>query len=137
VGRRTTRSLVSPGALVKAWERLHQVADDREALDDTFEDWERGALEAVSDVGVMLSLADLRLIADGANAAYRRCRADFVARDLLIANVSAFRDVVSTSAYARGGKAAALESRYDFGSLPAPASKTGAKSSVGHHRGLG
>lgn len=34
----------------EAWERLRQLADDREALDDTFEDWERGALAMVRDL---------------------------------------------------------------------------------------
>lgn len=29
------------------WERLCAVADDRDALDDTFEDWERGALAVI------------------------------------------------------------------------------------------
>ena len=35
----------------QAWERLRELADDRDALDDTFEDWERGALAAVRDLG--------------------------------------------------------------------------------------
>ncbi len=29
------------------WQRLTEVVDDRNELDDTFEDWERGALDAV------------------------------------------------------------------------------------------
>ncbi|HJS92156.1 MAG TPA: hypothetical protein VJ738_19475 [Steroidobacteraceae bacterium] len=40
------------------------------------------------------SIADLRFLASGATGAYRRCTADFVARDLLIANVRAFRDAL-------------------------------------------
>lgn len=34
----------------EAWERLREVADDREALDESFEDWERGALGAIRDL---------------------------------------------------------------------------------------
>jgi hypothetical protein len=34
----------------KAWERLRAIADDREQLDDSFEEWERGALQAVRDL---------------------------------------------------------------------------------------
>jgi hypothetical protein len=33
-----------------AWQRLVGVADDREALDDTFEAWERTALAAIQDL---------------------------------------------------------------------------------------
>ncbi len=32
------------------WHRLVEVADDREALDDTFEDWERTAVSAIHDI---------------------------------------------------------------------------------------
>lgn len=34
----------------EAWERLRQVANDVHALDDTYEDWERGALRALRDL---------------------------------------------------------------------------------------
>jgi hypothetical protein len=34
----------------EAWERLRAIADDREQLDDTFEEWERGALQAIRDL---------------------------------------------------------------------------------------
>lgn len=32
------------------WEQLHQVADDAQALDTTYEDWERGALAAIREL---------------------------------------------------------------------------------------
>jgi hypothetical protein len=32
------------------WERLHEVADDRDKLDDTYEDWERQALTTIRDL---------------------------------------------------------------------------------------
>jgi hypothetical protein len=35
------------------WERLRELADDAQALDATFEDWERGALAAVRDLESM------------------------------------------------------------------------------------
>jgi hypothetical protein len=34
----------------EAWERLRAIADDREKLDDSFEEWERGALQAIRDL---------------------------------------------------------------------------------------
>lgn len=34
----------------ESWHRLVEVADDRDALDDTFEDWERTALSAIRDI---------------------------------------------------------------------------------------
>ncbi len=34
----------------EGWARLRELAEDREALDDTFEDWERGALAAICDL---------------------------------------------------------------------------------------
>jgi hypothetical protein len=34
----------------EAWERLYAIADDRERLDDSFEEWERGALQAIRDL---------------------------------------------------------------------------------------
>ena len=35
------------------WERLRELAVDRDALDDTFDDWERGALEAISELAAV------------------------------------------------------------------------------------
>jgi hypothetical protein len=32
-----------------AWERLRELAADKDALDDSFEDWERGALAAIGE----------------------------------------------------------------------------------------
>lgn len=34
----------------EAWKRLRAIADDREKLDDSFEEWERGALQAIRDL---------------------------------------------------------------------------------------
>ena len=34
----------------QAWARLRELADDRDKLDDTFEDWERGAMAAIRDL---------------------------------------------------------------------------------------
>jgi hypothetical protein len=55
--RRRKRLRVAPDAALglawysrEAWERLRAVADDAQALDDTYEDWERQALGAVRDL---------------------------------------------------------------------------------------
>ncbi len=37
----------------ETWERLREVAADLQALDDTFDEWERGALAAVRDLESM------------------------------------------------------------------------------------
>lgn len=34
----------------EGWERLRAIADDREQLDDSFEEWERGALQVIRDL---------------------------------------------------------------------------------------
>ncbi len=44
--------------------------------------------------GQPLALDDLRFLASSANSAYQHCGQDHVSRDLLIANVGAFRDAV-------------------------------------------
>jgi hypothetical protein len=59
------------------------------------------------------SIADLRSLASSASEAYRGCTADFVSRDLLIANVRAFRDAVSGSGQ-RGTTRKSRASRYSF-----------------------
>ena len=56
--------------------------------------------------GVLLELGDLRFLAESANKAYQRSGRAFVSKELLIANVSAFRDAVRL---ATGGKAKSIE----------------------------
>ena len=56
--------------------------------------------------GVALALEDLRFLAEYAHKAYQRSRRAFVSKELLIANVSAFRDAVRL---ATGGKAKSIE----------------------------
>jgi hypothetical protein len=57
VGRRRDRFRVASDAQLglawytrEGWERLRELAADRDALDYTFEDWERGALVAIRDL---------------------------------------------------------------------------------------
>ena len=64
----------------------------------------------------LLALDDLRLLAQLANKAYQRCRQDFVSRDLLIGNVSAFRDVIRLVNRGKG-KGIEPEERYFQGNL--------------------
>jgi hypothetical protein len=56
--------------------------------------------------GVLLELGDLRFLAESANKAYQRSGRAFVSKELLIANVSAFRDAVRL---ATSGKAKSIE----------------------------
>ena len=56
--------------------------------------------------GALLELGDLRFLAESANKAYQRSRRAFVSKELLIANVSAFRDAVRL---ATSGKAKSIE----------------------------
>ena len=66
--------------------------------------------------GQSLALDDLRLLAQLANKAYQRCRQDFVSRDLLIGNVSAFRDVIRMVNRGKG-RGIEPEERYFLGNL--------------------
>jgi len=96
-----------------AEERLDEI-DSSEAREST-----RDALLRMVGAwrsGQSLTLDDLRFLAQSANKAYQRCRQDFVSRDLLIANVSAFRDVVRLGTRGKG-KGIEPEERYFLGNL--------------------
>jgi hypothetical protein len=91
-----------------AEERLDEIEggegaeETREALLRLVSDWRSARIP---------SIGDLRFLAWSAAEAYRRCTAEFVSRDLLIANVSAFRDAVKQCT--RGaGTARSLTGRY-------------------------
>jgi hypothetical protein len=98
-----------------AEERLNEIESDvprektRDALLRIVGDWRSGKT---------LTLADLQLLAELSNAAYQRCRRHFVSRDLLAANVSAFRDAVLISTRGKG-KGIEPEQRYFLGNLGA------------------
>src|SRR5438105_13204638 len=67
----------------EGWKRLCEVADDRDTLDDTFEDWERGALAAVRDLesaGQQIRKVPIDVDALVAWCRGRRCRIDSAAR---------------------------------------------------------
>ena len=67
----------------EAWEHLRKLADDREALDDTFEDWERGALAAIRDlatVGRQIRKVPIDVDALVSWCRERNCRNDSAAR---------------------------------------------------------
>ena len=67
----------------EAWKRLREVADDRDALDDTFEDWERGALAAVRDLesaGGQIRRVPIDVDALVCWCRERHCRIDSAAR---------------------------------------------------------
>jgi hypothetical protein len=89
--RRRERSQV-PSALTQLglawysredWERLHEIADDRDKLDDTYEDWERQALEMIQDleaVGQQIRKVPIDIEALIAWCRERKCRIDMAAR---------------------------------------------------------
>jgi len=65
------------------WERLHEVADDRNKLDDTYEDWERQALKMIRDleaVGQRIQKVPINIEALIAWCRERKCRVDMAAR---------------------------------------------------------
>ena len=67
----------------EAWKRLREVADDLDALDDTFEDWERGALAAVRDLesaGRQIRKVPIEVDALVSWCRERHCRIDSAAR---------------------------------------------------------
>jgi hypothetical protein len=89
--RRRERSQV-PGAIAQLglswysredWERLHEIADDRAKLDDTYEDWERQALKMIQDleaVGRRVQKVPINIEALIAWCRERKCRIDMAAR---------------------------------------------------------
>jgi len=65
------------------WERLHEIADDRDKLDDTYEDWEGQALEMIQDleaVGQQIRKVPIDIEALIAWCRERKCRIDMAAR---------------------------------------------------------
>ena len=66
--------------------------------------------------GRPLALDDLRFLARSANNAYQRCRQDSVSRELLVANVSAFRDSTRLLPRAKSKEGEAMEG-YFLGNL--------------------
>ena len=86
-----------------AEERLHEIesSSPRESIRDAL-------LRIVSAwrSGQTVALSDLQLLAQLANETYQRCRKDFVSKELLTANVAAFRDAVRL---ATRGKAKRIE----------------------------
>ncbi|HEY2678559.1 MAG TPA: hypothetical protein VGI65_16415 [Steroidobacteraceae bacterium] len=66
--------------------------------------------------GKNLALDDLRFLASSANSAYQQCRQDHVSRDLLVANVSAFRDAVRLLTRGKA-KGLEIEDEYFLGNL--------------------
>ena len=65
------------------WERLREIADDRDKLDDAYEDWERQALKMIHDleaVGRRVRKVPINVEALIAWCAERECRIDTAAR---------------------------------------------------------
>ncbi len=65
------------------WERLREIADDRDKLDDTYEDWERQALKMIQDlevVGRRIQKVPINIEALIAWCRERKCRIDMAAR---------------------------------------------------------
>ena len=65
------------------WERLHEIADDRDKLDHTYEDWERQALKMIQDleaVGQRIRKVPIDIEALIAWCRERKCRIDMAAR---------------------------------------------------------
>lgn len=65
------------------WERLREIADDRDKLDDAYEDWERQALKMIHDleaVGRRIRKVPINIEALIAWCAERKCRIDMAAR---------------------------------------------------------
>ena len=91
MSRRRKRSQV-PGATTELglawysredWERLHEIADDRDKLDDTYEDWEHQALRVVRDLeaaGRRIRKVPINIESLVTWCAERKCRIDMAAR---------------------------------------------------------
>jgi hypothetical protein len=76
-------SSASLGTRARAGSVCASLADDRDTLDDTFEDWERGALAAVRDLesgGRQIRKVTIDVDALVVWCRERRCRVDSAAR---------------------------------------------------------
>lgn len=120
---RRVESIAKPfyGGRLSTGEAIRRLAEERldEIERSSPRESTRDALLRVRSAwrsGQILPLDDLRLLADLANRTYQLCRQDYVSRDLLVANVSAFRDAVRL---ATRGKTKAIdpEERYFVGNL--------------------
>ena len=88
--RRRHRDSLSGGAQIgiawysrEAWERLRETAADRDQLDDSFEEWERGALQAIHDLasdGQQVCKVPIDIDAYSLWCSERRCRLDSASR---------------------------------------------------------
>ena len=109
------------GGRLSTGEAIRRLAEERlnEIENDSPRESERDALLRMRGAwrsGRTLELSDLRFLAQSANQAYQRCKQDFVSRDLLIANVSAFRDAVRLGTRGKS-KSIEPEERYFLGNL--------------------
>jgi hypothetical protein len=91
------------GGRLSTGEAIRRLAEERLDEIDNFsprESEQDGLLRMVGAwrSGHTLALSDLRFLAQSANQAYQRRKDGLVSRDLLVANVSAFRDSVRSSA---------------------------------------
>jgi len=67
----------------EAWERLREIADDREKLDETYEEWEQQALAMIRDleaVGRQVQKIPINIEALVTWCRERKCRIDMAAR---------------------------------------------------------
>jgi hypothetical protein len=65
------------------WQRLREIADDRDKLDDAYEDWERQALKMIRDLEAVrrrIRKVPINIEALIAWCAERKCRIDMAAR---------------------------------------------------------
>jgi hypothetical protein len=72
------------------WERLREIADDRDKLDDTHEDWERQALKMIQDleaVGRRVQKVPINIEALIAWCRERKCRIDMAARSEYVSHL--------------------------------------------------
>jgi len=78
----------------------------------------------------LLNHSDLEFIADCAHSAYLRCQRPFVSKDLLSANVVAFREVVKARMGAKSGRGIEASQRYFVGNLQTQHGDFGARSLI-------
>jgi hypothetical protein len=67
----------------EVWERLHEIADDRDKLDDTHEDWERQVLKTfhgLEAIGRQVRKVPINIEALIAWCRERKCHIDMAAR---------------------------------------------------------
>lgn len=123
------------GGRISTGEAIRRLAEERlKEIEENqgFEPMRVGLLRILGEwrSARVLSHSDLEYVADLAHLAYRRCKRSFVSRELLAANVTAFREAVRARSGGKPSKGIQPSEQYFIGNLTTPKGDLGARTLV-------